>query len=64
MGVLLPPGPAAAAAEAAARPRVAARDEPGRSPAGRDTVLERAAPIVAAGVVVGVAVAALRRRGR
>jgi carbon monoxide dehydrogenase subunit G len=71
-GIRLPPGPAAEAAEAAARGRVTARDvaSPGRrsdevldlGAVGREAVLKRALPVVGALAALGVAVVVLRRR--
>jgi hypothetical protein len=68
-GIRLPPGPAAAAAEAAARG--AARPGPARPPAGevldlgavgREAVLRRALPVAAGLAALGMAIALVRRR--
>jgi uncharacterized protein len=67
-GVLLPPGPAAAAAEAAARSHDApprqrpAADVLDLGAVGREAVLRRAVPVVLALAVLGAVLAALRRR--
>jgi carbon monoxide dehydrogenase subunit G len=67
-GVRLPPGPAAAAAEAAARSRDAPRRERPAADVldlgavGREAVLRRAVPVVLALAALGAVVAALRRR--
>ena len=59
----LPPGPAAAAAEAAARGR-ATSDVLDLGGVSRETILRRALPVAAALAAAGVVVGVLRRRRR
>jgi hypothetical protein len=71
-GIRLPPGPAAAAAEEAARLRATAAagdvaappaDVPDLGGGTREAGLRRALPVLAAVAAAGILVAALRRRG-